>query len=1254
MSAVTISSAGTYSVIVSNSAGQVTSVGAPLVVVPRAPGAPTIVTQPQAQTVTTGTNVTFSVGAGGTGPFGYQWRKDGLALPGATTSTLALAAVQAADAGTYSVVVSNAGGSVLSADALLTVNPPAPTPPSFTSQPQSQTANQNSPVTFTVGVAGTAPFTYQWRRDAVDLPGATNATYTIASAQPIHAGTYTVRVANSVGWAISAGALLTVVGPPPGDPPTITGQPVPLVVNPGAGAQFSVMATGTSPLTYQWRKNDVDIPGANGPTYAIPAVTEADEGLYRVLVQNAIGSRLSQSAGLSVNDPVVILAQPMDLVVAPAGTATFSVTASGTAPLSFQWMKDGTALPGAVGATFALSSVSSIDVGVYAVRVGNVVGFQTSRAASLILATPVDATITTNPQTTSGVKELVAEVPSNPGATYAWTLLGGEITAGQGTRSLRFTAGAAGWMELTCEVAGPGGTARGTARVEVFPAPVANLLTLPEGLPNQGNVWASVPAQAGMNYAWTWGSDPAGATFEGPTDGPLVRFHLPIQPGLLRIRVTVSNAIGFAVVRERVIPVVSRKAVRLPGQAVPHIEPQGMVQDRFGRIFALGDGGDGANSRNLDIWDPQAKAWMPGPRPEWERIKPSMAINARGQILVAGGRGGGIRKLELFDPETWAWTSLPDSSVDRSSCRVVTLADGRFLVLGGINQSAVERVEPDLRTVVRVADLNKVRGAPATLLLPGGRVLVVGGGYGYDLAVISEIYDPLLDRWTMTGSLAAYRIDGVLVDWMGSPLLVGGRVDPQFGASATTPVVERLDLEQGVWLPFPALNVGRYRHTVTALPDGRLVVVGGILNSEGGSDQWIEVYEPTAGAWRKALALPSPLLGHGAFVQPDGTLWFGLGTNDKTIPSAGQHCHWGALDVDTLQVSAWGPSLPPLYSGSEPVGGERVLRVNPAHLSMDLYTSRRATWIVEPNTTRTFQLPLRNQARKTPSGTLLPDGRVWIVGGRIMDPVTQGSSATQGSTEIWDPATGLWSAGPSLADPRDEAKIVEMPGRGCLVAGGSRTTASLPGDLIRVDPVPSVELVSMELPGATRLLGSLPGAPQRPWPLNGDRFFIQSTGGGSVALFIYDFATQVWTQLPGFAQMPNNERILTLVTTVGELWAFGDNGACERFDFERGAWFTQPARTIKDRRHNGTCMALPGGRILVRGQQSDPWARNDNPPLEIWERSTSNWAVLDPPAFDGWYFAPLYPITLSDWMWFGDSQGTLFPSDHIEGFAWSP
>ena len=147
----------------------------------------------------------------------YQWSFNGTPIPNATNAVLSVTNVQSTSAGTYSVTVSNPFAPPASASAKLSVS----LPPSITQQPKSQTVLVGSMATFTVGVAGTSPFSYTWRRNGVLISGAAGPTLVINNVQTTNAGTYIVRVSNALGGINSAPATLTVA----------SGQFSPLIVS---------------------------------------------------------------------------------------------------------------------------------------------------------------------------------------------------------------------------------------------------------------------------------------------------------------------------------------------------------------------------------------------------------------------------------------------------------------------------------------------------------------------------------------------------------------------------------------------------------------------------------------------------------------------------------------------------------------------------------------------------------------------------------------------------------------------------------------------------------------------------------------------------------------------------------------------------------------------------------------------------------------------------------------------------------------
>ena len=190
------------------------------------------------------------------------------------------------------------GNGRMYSDAAKFVFVPPPQPPTITNQPVGRSVNQGSNTTFTVGVTGTAPFSYQWRRDGTNLAGATLNTYTVTNAQSSHEGDYSVVVTNVAGSAMSDEAFLVV-----NLPPYIGGQPQSRSITRGHEATFEVTAGGTEPLSYQWRRNGTNIAGATSDTYTWAGVQTDDAGFYSVVVTNVAGSVTSSNALLTVTVP---------------------------------------------------------------------------------------------------------------------------------------------------------------------------------------------------------------------------------------------------------------------------------------------------------------------------------------------------------------------------------------------------------------------------------------------------------------------------------------------------------------------------------------------------------------------------------------------------------------------------------------------------------------------------------------------------------------------------------------------------------------------------------------------------------------------------------------------------------------------------------------------------------------------------------------------------------------------------------------
>lgn len=167
---------------------------------------PVITEQPASREVALGGTATFVVAATGTAPLSYQWYFQGQPLAGASHASLILANVQGSQAGTYAVVVGNAGGRVTSYAAALAVL----APPTIARQPSDREVLEGAAVEFNVVAGGSGPLTFEWWHDGSAIPAANADTLKLERVRDVDAGKYTVRVSNRVGSAMSDPAMLTV------------------------------------------------------------------------------------------------------------------------------------------------------------------------------------------------------------------------------------------------------------------------------------------------------------------------------------------------------------------------------------------------------------------------------------------------------------------------------------------------------------------------------------------------------------------------------------------------------------------------------------------------------------------------------------------------------------------------------------------------------------------------------------------------------------------------------------------------------------------------------------------------------------------------------------------------------------------------------------------------------------------------------------------------------------------------------------
>jgi hypothetical protein len=395
-------------------------------------GSPSITQQPVNQTVCVGGgSTTLTVIASGNG-LNYQWNFNNSPINSATNSTYVITTPTTANQGNYNVAITNTCGNITSSTVTLTVNTPA----TIATQPIGQTVCVGTNVILSTSVNNDATTpSYQWSFNGINIgvqqnPTATSATFIINNAQTSSTGQYscTIRSACQPNGITTNAVQITV------NPATaITTQPQSATVCEGSPASMSVVAVGGN-LTYQWRRNTVNIFSATSSTYSIPSVQATDAGSYDVIVGGSCAplSVVSSAATLVINSNARITQQPTAQTSCVNGVVTFTTTATGT-NLSYQWRRNGQPITDNNSATtnsYTILGVSTTQVGSYDCIVTGTcspVGVATN-AVTLTVNSPV--AIQTQPQSStvcSGTPVTFSVVANGTLPTYQWRYNGVNI-----------------------------------------------------------------------------------------------------------------------------------------------------------------------------------------------------------------------------------------------------------------------------------------------------------------------------------------------------------------------------------------------------------------------------------------------------------------------------------------------------------------------------------------------------------------------------------------------------------------------------------------------------------------------------------------------------------------------------------------------------------------------------------------------------------------------------------------------------------
>ncbi|MFN0156602.1 MAG: carbohydrate binding domain-containing protein [Bacteroidota bacterium] len=455
--------ASTFRCVVTNAVGGDTSDTA-ILTVSAIDEPPLVSAQPLSQTVNAGQPAIFSIVATGPGLLGYQWERSGVNIGGATSSSYSLPSTSFSDNGSvFRCVVSNIVGSDTSNPATLTVIPTPPSSPNIVQNPGfesgtgSWTFFTNASGNFasvspgftgsrtarlTINSAGSNVQLYQsgltlepntnytlkfvaYSSNGKDVAlsvlqqGAPNTNYGLnnrlvnltTSWQTFTIEFTTTGFQNTVSdgrvrfWLAPYATAGTVYflddvelkrTVPPIVLPFITLQPQSQNISEGHGVTFSVAASGTMPLLYQWRRDGIDVAGETSASLMFPAVSLADSGAtFTCVVTNAGGSATSTTAVLSVvASPPLITQHPLDHIILVGQSASFSILAVGTPIITYQWQKNGVDIPGAITPVYVTVPAEPGDHGaLFRCIVMNELGLDTSDHAVLIIGVPAEVVL---------------------------------------------------------------------------------------------------------------------------------------------------------------------------------------------------------------------------------------------------------------------------------------------------------------------------------------------------------------------------------------------------------------------------------------------------------------------------------------------------------------------------------------------------------------------------------------------------------------------------------------------------------------------------------------------------------------------------------------------------------------------------------------------------------------------------------------------------------------------------------------------
>jgi hypothetical protein len=454
---------------------------------PPPPVPPSITTQPANQTVLEGATATFTVAAAGTAPLSYQWKKDGTAIAGAASASYTTPAAVLADSGSsFTVAVSNAAGSVTSSAATLTVHP-NPTIASFTP----------TPALITAGGSSTLAFSFSGGTGSIDngVGAVTSGTNVLVA--PTTTTTYTLTVDNGFGTTKTSTATVTVA-PVPVAPALI----VPTTVTTSKAGLTAAVAVPQAGITYSWALSSGTITAGQNTSQITFTAGAVGSATLTCTAANAAGDTAPTSTTLTiVAAPTAGLAASTQAPPYGATNVTVTPTFTGAASAVVGTTAGGSDVSASAvsGTAIAVQASGFTTARTYYLRATNAAGdYQDASVAITPLTVAVSLSPSTKTVTVGAAITFTATVTGAVNTGVNWSTTGGSFASNV------WTAPAAAGNYTITATSQADATKSATATITVAPAPVSPSVTAPpDATTGKAGYTASIPAQAGMAYAWT-------------------------------------------------------------------------------------------------------------------------------------------------------------------------------------------------------------------------------------------------------------------------------------------------------------------------------------------------------------------------------------------------------------------------------------------------------------------------------------------------------------------------------------------------------------------------------------------------------------------------------------------------------------------------------------------------------------------------------------------------------------------------------